>query len=119
MVGGWFPTLAGGARPSRRRGGPYVGWSFGINKTMWEEDPRWQEASFRSAVLFVALASVGVAAWSAWTRDWSLLGSWALIWSGIGCVLVLYAAIIWSVGHSIAFVARKVRSRLQQKRGND
>ena len=85
---------------------------------MWEEDPRWQEASFRSAVLLVAVASVGVAAWSAWTRDWSLLGSWVLIWSGILCVLALYAGIIWTAGHSIAFVARQVQKRVRKSRSN-
>ena len=76
---------------------------------MWEEDPRWQEANYRFSIAIVAVGTVCVALWSAWEREWSLLGYWALIWGVILGALLLYGASVWFACHSVAFICRQLR----------
>jgi len=81
---------------------------------MWDEDPRWQEATYRCLRFVVAVFTVAVAVWSALTSEWMMIGYWLL---GVGVVfsaLCLYAAIVrlsyhvvtWTIGVLKRFLHR-------------
>ena len=71
---------------------------------MWEEDPRYQKANYRFLLFLIAALTIGVAIWSAWEREWTMLGYWMLGLFAVLLALALYAAVVWLVGHSVGLV---------------
>ena len=71
---------------------------------MWEEDPRYQDANYRLLLFLIAVLTVGVAIWSAWEREWMMLGYWMLGLLVVFLALALYAAAVWMVGQSIVCI---------------
>jgi energy-converting hydrogenase Eha subunit H len=82
---------------------------------MWEEDPRYQEANYRFLLFLIAALTVGVAVWSAWEREWTMLGYWVLGLLAVLLALALYAAAVWVVGHSIVWIVRVFKSVFHKK----
>ena len=83
---------------------------------MWEEDPRYQEANYRFLLFLIVALTVGVAIWSAWEREWMMLGYWMLGLLAVLSALVLYAAAVWLVGHSIIWVVGVCKRVFLKKR---
>jgi hypothetical protein len=82
---------------------------------MWEEDPRWQEANYRFSIVIVIVGTIGVAIWSAWEQDWSLLGYWAMILGIILCALLFYGSVVWLVYLAISCIRVFIRKALRRK----
>jgi hypothetical protein len=78
---------------------------------MWEEDPRWQEANYRLLLWsVVVLGGVAVLA-SIFTGDWTFARGCFIGAAIILAALVIYAAVVWTVGHLIVLVVRFFRRR--------
>ena len=83
---------------------------------MWEEDPRYQEANYRFLLFFLAALTIGVAIWSAWEREWMMLGYWTLGLFAVFLALLIYAAVIWLVGHAVARLSRIIKRLFHKNR---
>jgi hypothetical protein len=76
---------------------------------MWEEDPRWQQGNYKFLLWCVGISGVLAVLASALTDDWSL-ARYYFIWLGVVlAALAIYAAIVWTVAHSIWLVVRLYR----------
>jgi 4-amino-4-deoxy-L-arabinose transferase-like glycosyltransferase len=82
---------------------------------MWEEEPSYQKANYRFLGFLTATLVVGVAIWSAWEREWMMLGYWVLGLLAILLALAFYAAAVWLFGHSIASMVRVFKSVFHKK----
>jgi hypothetical protein len=81
---------------------------------MWEEDPKWQNATYRFLVASVIVLTVIVAAWSIVGKDWKFLFFWS---SGLGIIiaaLCVYAAIMWLIAHGVESVINLIRRLLRR-----
>ena len=82
---------------------------------MWEEDPRYQEANYRLLLFLVAALSIGVAAWSALTHEWAMLGNWLFGLLTVVLALSFYAAVVWTVVRSIRWLVRVFKNAFHKK----
>ena len=76
---------------------------------MWEEDPRWQQATYRFLLWSVGIIGAVTLLVSASTGDWNFIRSYLV---GLGVVLAAlcsYAAIVWMVARSAEFLIRLYR----------
>ena len=81
---------------------------------MWEEDPRWQNATYRFLAASIIVLTVIVAAWSIVGKDRKFLIFW---FSGLGIVVValcVYAAIMWLIAHGVESVIYLIRRFLRR-----
>ncbi len=79
---------------------------------MWEEDPRWQQATYRFLIGAVALglaASFGVSLFSGY---WGVFEGFLEALGGIAAVLCLYAAVVWTT----ALLARTIWMGFKKQR---
>ena len=84
--------------------------------TLWEEDPRWQEANYRFLVFLVAVLTVGVVIWSAWMQESTIIGYWFLGLGVLFFALCIYAAIVWTVGHMSLWLGRLFKRMVHRRR---
>jgi hypothetical protein len=76
---------------------------------MWEENPRYQQGSYRLLVWSVGLIGVFTLIWSIITGEWAFTGYY---FTGVFALLagvLIYCAIVWGVGHTAALVVRVLR----------
>jgi hypothetical protein len=85
---------------------------------MWEEDPRWQQGNYRFLVGAVVVGLAGSFLISLFSGDWELFRAFLEMLGVISAVLCIYAAIVWTVAHSVASIWRVFR-RLRHKNDND
>ena len=76
---------------------------------MWEENPRWQQANYRFLMWCIGIVGILAVLASALTDDWSY-ARFYFIWLGVAlAALVAYAAVVWTVAHSVRLVHRLYR----------
>lgn len=84
-------------------------WRQQPSHNMWDEDPRWHEAIYRFLRFNVAAITVVLGVWSAWAREWAMLGYWLLGLAAVFLTLCLYAAIVWTLAHSVVWLVRVIK----------
>jgi hypothetical protein len=78
---------------------------------MWDEDPKYQKSSYRFLVWGVALVVVGGLVLTLWSGDWASYGQ-SLTWLAVGfAALCVYAALVWTIGHTIRRTLRWLKRR--------
>lgn len=86
---------------------------------MWEEDPRYQQASLRLAAFELGVVTLAFAAWSAWKHDWIYVGGWLLVLAVILMAVLGYGAVVWLVCRSMALVGRFIRRKGRRASAED
>jgi hypothetical protein len=70
-------------------------------KFMWEEDPIYQEASYRFLLATIFVFYIGGFLISLCVGDWELYLSFLSILVAVVIVLCIYAAIVWTIGNLV------------------
>jgi hypothetical protein len=86
---------------------------------MWEEDPRYQNVTYRLLIGSIVTLTLIVTTVSIWRSDWALLGHWFLGLGVLTAALCHYAAIVWLIAQLVQSVAGFGRKDSQKDRIRD
>jgi uncharacterized membrane protein YeaQ/YmgE (transglycosylase-associated protein family) len=76
---------------------------------MWEEDPRWQQAKYRSLVGAVVVGLVGSFLISLFLDQWGIFRGFLEVLGVVLAALCIYAAIVWTAAHLVTKIWRAFR----------
>ena len=76
---------------------------------MWEEDPRWQQASYRFLLWSVGIIGVVAALTSAFTHDWIFVRSYVICLAVVLAALGVYAGVVWTAAQIVVLLVRLYR----------
>jgi len=76
---------------------------------MWDEDPRFHEASWRLFKRLFAVGALWATAVAVWNRDWNSLRYWLTGLVVLGGALGAYAALVGLAGWSVRLTVRGFR----------
>ena len=77
--------------------------------SIWEEDPRWQQAQYKFLVWSVGVCGLLAIVVSAFIGDWSVARAYFTAVGVVVAAVCVYAAVVWTVAHGAVLLIRLFR----------